>query len=122
MTMDFRQDIRLSDCDGVTFRRWKWENRIAEETRRTEIRVEQAYAYLTTSTYPAACTENKKRVIRKKSCKFLVKDGELCYKQKKKGQVHSYNHNACRNSLRLVTCNDNISLTTGRGVAAIRSV
>ncbi len=54
--------------------------------------LEQAYAYLTTCTYLARCTENKKRVIRKKSCKFLVKDGELCYKQKKKGQVHSYNH------------------------------
>ena len=43
--------------------------------------VEQAYSYLTTSTYPPETTENKKRVIRKKAKKFDLKDGELYYSQ-----------------------------------------
>ena len=51
--------------------------------------VEQAYAYLTTSTYPPGCTENRKRVIRTKAKKFELRDGELFYKQKQKGKVLS---------------------------------
>ena len=49
--------------------------------------VEQAYDYLTASRYPPECTENRKRVIRKKAKKFEIKDGQLFYKQKQKGKV-----------------------------------
>ena len=59
--------------------------------------VEQAYAYLTTSTYPSGCTENRKRVVRKKAKKFELKDGELYYKQKQKGKV--WTAHACRVSM-----------------------
>ena len=49
--------------------------------------VEQAYVYLTSTTYPPGCDENRKRVIRKKAKKFELKDGELYYKQKQKRKV-----------------------------------
>ena len=49
--------------------------------------VEQAYIYLTSTTYPPGCDENRKRVIRKKAKKFELKDGELYYKQKQKSKV-----------------------------------
>ena len=46
--------------------------------------VELAYEYITSKHYPAGCTENKKRTIRKKSKRFVVWNGELCYKMKLK--------------------------------------
>ena len=49
--------------------------------------VEQAYLYVTTLGYPAGCTDNRKRVIRKKAKKFEVKEGELFYKKRCKGKV-----------------------------------
>lgn len=49
--------------------------------------VELAYEYITTKSYPAGCTENKKRTIRKKSKRFEVRNGEMCYKMKQKGKV-----------------------------------
>lgn len=52
-----------------------------------EVLVEQVYAYLTHSQYPAACDKNQKRVIRKKATRFVVRDGELYYKLLKKNKV-----------------------------------
>ena len=49
--------------------------------------LEEAYVYLTEKKYPSGCSDVRKRVIRKKSQKFVVKDGELFYKQQKKGKV-----------------------------------
>ena len=49
--------------------------------------LEEAYVYLTEKKYPSGCSDIRKRVIRKKSQKFMVKDGELYYKQQKKGKV-----------------------------------
>ena len=46
--------------------------------------LEEAYVYLTEKKYPSGCSDVRKRVIRKKSQKFVVKDGELFYKQQKK--------------------------------------
>ena len=51
--------------------------------------LEQAVMYLTTSEYPPHCSENRKRVILKKTKRFTVKDGELYYKQAQKGKVNS---------------------------------
>ena len=49
--------------------------------------IQQAYTYLTKKTYPSGCTEIRKRVIRKKAAKFEVKDDELYYKHKQKGNL-----------------------------------
>ena len=59
----------------------------AREQGQTEIDlVQQAYVYVTDKTYPEGCSENLKRVIRRKAKKFAVRDGELYY-YKKKGKV-----------------------------------
>jgi len=59
----------------------------AREQGETEIDlVQQAYVYVTDKTYPEGCSENLKRVIRRKAKKFAVQDGELDY-YKKKGKV-----------------------------------
>ena len=42
--------------------------------------VEEAYRYLTDKTYPNVTTENRKRAIRNKAKKFIIKDGELFYR------------------------------------------
>ena len=42
--------------------------------------VEEAYRYLTDKTYPNVMTENRKRAIRNKAKKFVIKDGELFYR------------------------------------------
>ena len=47
------------------------------------------YMYLTDKKYPPGCSDIRKRVIRKKAQKFVVNDGELFYKQQKKGKVLS---------------------------------
>ena len=39
--------------------------------------------------YPAGATENQKRVIRKKSKKFSIKNGELYYSNVKRGRGSS---------------------------------
>ena len=58
----------------------------AREQGQTEIDlVQQAYVYVTDKTYPESCSENLKRVIRRKAKKFSVWDGELYYK--KKGRI-----------------------------------
>ena len=43
--------------------------------------------YLTKESYPDGCTGIRKRVIQKKAANFKVKDGELYYKHKQKGEV-----------------------------------
>ena len=49
--------------------------------------VEKAYCYLTNKTYPASCTKNDKRSIRRKSEKLVVKDGVLYFKKKDGSEV-----------------------------------
>ena len=49
--------------------------------------VEQAVTYVLKKSYPENCTENEKRVIRKKSKKFVVQDGKVFYKKTIKGKV-----------------------------------
>ena len=47
--------------------------------------VQLAYNYLVNNKeYPADCTKNEKRTIRRKAKKFELKDGELYFKKKKK--------------------------------------
>ena len=58
-----------------------------ERHERDQELVEQAYVYLTSTTYPPGCDDNRKRMIRKKAKKFELKDGELYYKQKQKRKV-----------------------------------
>ena len=64
---------------------YSFEEGVSLSTMDTEERVqeliEQAYVYLTSTTYPPGCDE--KRVIRKKAKKFELKGGELYYKQRK---------------------------------------
>ena len=60
----------------------------ALETERTDSQLlEEAYLYVTEKKYPPGCSDIHKRVIRNKSQKFVVKDGELFYKRQKKGKV-----------------------------------
>ena len=49
--------------------------------------VEEAYVYLTSKKYPNGRSDDRKRIIRKKSQKFPIENGELFYKQKQKGKV-----------------------------------
>ena len=60
--------------------------RMETEDKDTEL-VEQAFAYLTSAMYPVDCTENRKRVIRKKAKKFMQRDGEFYYKQQVQNKV-----------------------------------
>ena len=46
--------------------------------------VQEAYMYLTQQRYPLGCADSRKRSIRKKAAKFVVRDGELFFKKKKK--------------------------------------
>ena len=46
----------------------------------TANRVTKAYVYLTEKWYLDDCEKNEKRIIRKKAQKFVVRDGELQYK------------------------------------------
>ena len=49
--------------------------------------VEQVYQDIATGTYPVGCSQNKKRIIHKKSQRFKIKDGELLYLEKRKREV-----------------------------------
>ncbi len=52
--------------------------------------VEQVFAYISSGgLYQGECTENRKRVIRRKAGKFVLSDGEFLYRQKVKGKVKS---------------------------------
>ena len=53
--------------------------------------VEQVYQYITAGTYPIGCSQNKKRIIRKKSKRFRIRDGELLYLEKCKREVRECN-------------------------------
>ena len=57
-----------------------------ESESRDQQLLEEAYIYRTEK-YPEEATENRRRIIRKKAAKFVVKDGELFYKMKKKDKV-----------------------------------
>ena len=49
--------------------------------------VQEAYVYLTERRYPIGCVDSRKRSIRKKAGKFVVRDGVLFFKKKRKGKV-----------------------------------
>ena len=57
--------------------------------------VQEAYKYLTEGIYPAAASNNEKRVIREKSKTFFFHHGELFYKRTNRGRrgskVNIYN-------------------------------
>ena len=48
---------------------------------------QEAYLYLTKHRYPPGCENSRKRSIRKKAGKFVVRDGVMFFKKKKKGKV-----------------------------------
>ena len=50
--------------------------------------LEEAFMYKTQNIYPDGVGESRKRIIRKKAAKFVVENGELKYKMKKKGKVY----------------------------------
>ena len=50
--------------------------------------LEGAFMYKTQKIYPDGVGESRKRIIRKKAVKFVVENGELTYKMKKKGKVY----------------------------------
>uniref|UniRef100_A0A1X7U401 Uncharacterized protein n=1 Tax=Amphimedon queenslandica TaxID=400682 RepID=A0A1X7U401_AMPQE len=49
--------------------------------------VEEAATYLADKTYPDHCSANRKRQIKKRAEKFLLKDGELHYRNYRKRQI-----------------------------------
>ena len=51
--------------------------------------VQEAYVYLTEHRYPPGCISSWKRSIRKKAGKFVVREGEMFFKKKRKGKVRS---------------------------------
>ena len=51
--------------------------------------VDAAYLYITESKYPRECKESRKRAIRKKAHMFVVRDGVMYFKKKKKDKVLS---------------------------------
>ena len=51
--------------------------------------VQEAYVYLTEHRYPPGCISSRKRSIRKKAGKFVVREGEMFFKKKRKGKVRS---------------------------------
>ena len=81
----WKSRCHLSDMEVVEER--DMERPLEPEEDKDQELIELACVYLTTSTYPEGCTENRKRVIRKRSKKFVMKDGELYYKYKCKGKV-----------------------------------
>ena len=58
-----------------------------DEVERDMQLLEEAYMYLTDKKYPPGCSDTRKRVIRKKAKLFELNNGELFYKQQKKGKV-----------------------------------
>ena len=49
--------------------------------------VQEAYIYLTERRYPSGFSDSQKQSIRKKAGKFVVRDGEMLFKKKRKGKV-----------------------------------
>ena len=47
------------------------------EEKNGDLLIEEVYLYITSSTCPEGCPDSRKRVIRKKSKKFQVSEGEL---------------------------------------------
>ena len=50
--------------------------------------LEEAFMYKTQKIYLDGVGESRNRIIRKKAAKFVVENGELKYKMKKKGKVY----------------------------------
>ena len=49
--------------------------------------VDSAFLYLTQFQYPNGCSDARKRAIRKKAWMFIIRDGVMFFKKKKKGKV-----------------------------------
>ena len=49
--------------------------------------VDSAFLYLTQFQYPNGCSDARKRAIRKKAGMFVIRDGVMFFKKKKKGKV-----------------------------------
>ena len=49
--------------------------------------VDGAFLYLTQSRYPKGCSDARKRAIRKKAGMFVICDGVIFFKKKKKDKV-----------------------------------
>ena len=49
--------------------------------------VDAAYMYILEQKYPEGCTDTRKRSIRKKAKMFVIRDGVLYFKKKKKRMV-----------------------------------
>ena len=49
--------------------------------------VDSAFLYLTQFQYPNGCSDARKRAIRKKAGMFIIRDGVMFFKKKKKGKV-----------------------------------
>lgn len=55
----------------------------ASETEVVDL-VEAAYQYITDTSYPDGCSKEQKRTIRRKATKFVVRNGVMFFKKKKK--------------------------------------
>ena len=53
--------------------------------------VKHTIAYIATKRYPEECSEQLKRTIRRKSKKFIGRDGEIFYLKNLKGKVSFIN-------------------------------
>ena len=53
--------------------------------------VKHTIAYIATKQYPEECSEQLKRTIRRKSKKFIVRNGEIFYLKNLKGKVSFIN-------------------------------
>ena len=52
--------------------------------------VNAAFMYITESHYPNGCSDVRKRTIRKKAKMFVVRDGVMYFKKKKRGKVYTF--------------------------------
>ena len=80
--------LDLLEQANQLIREYKFTASIIEEScERDHELVEQVYQYIAAGTHPIGCSQNQKRVIRKKSKRFMIKDGELLYLEKRKRGV-----------------------------------
>ena len=64
---------------------------MATRAEEDKLLVEHTIAYITTKRYPEECSEQLKRTIRRKSKKFIVRNGEIFYLKNLKGKVSFIN-------------------------------
>ena len=79
---DYHQSTATQYSVGLVHADWRLMADSAEELDCDADLVDLVYMYLSTKSYPKVCSENKKRIIRKKCACFRVdKGGELQYKE-----------------------------------------